>query len=133
MDPDKWDTTVWYRVTRNLQSFRGLTGCQRDPRILGVTFINPEYDKITKIPLCHVMYHKSKLVAPLTYYFIHESKSMSLKGKCHHSAPLHDPSLHIIFDRSRSKVKKIKLRRCSLQVRINHNLENFPLLFIHFK
>ena len=35
MDPDKWDTTVWYRVTRNLQEFRGLTGCQRDPRVLG--------------------------------------------------------------------------------------------------
>ena len=37
MDPDKWDTTVWYRVTRNLQEFRGLTGCQRDPWIWGVT------------------------------------------------------------------------------------------------
>ena len=34
MDPDKWDTTVWYRVTRNPQGFHGLTGCQRDPRIL---------------------------------------------------------------------------------------------------
>ena len=33
MDPDKWDTTVWYRVTRNPQEFRGLTGCQGDPRI----------------------------------------------------------------------------------------------------
>ena len=32
MDPDKWDTTVWYQVTRNPQEFRGLTGCQRDPR-----------------------------------------------------------------------------------------------------
>ena len=37
MDPDKWDTTVWYRVTRNLQEFCGLTGCQRDPWIRGVT------------------------------------------------------------------------------------------------
>ena len=37
MDPDKWDTTVWYRVNRNPQEFRGLTGYQRDPRILGVT------------------------------------------------------------------------------------------------
>ena len=27
-DPDKWDTTVWYRVTRNSQEFIGLTGCQ---------------------------------------------------------------------------------------------------------
>ena len=26
MDPDKWDTTVWYRVTRNPQEFYGLTG-----------------------------------------------------------------------------------------------------------
>ena len=37
MDPDKRDTTVWYRVTRNPQEFRELTGCQRDPRIWGVT------------------------------------------------------------------------------------------------
>ena len=31
IDPDKWDTTVWYRVTQNPQEFCGLTGCQRDP------------------------------------------------------------------------------------------------------
>ena len=37
MDPDKWDTPVWYRVTRNPQEFHGLTSCQRDPRIWGVT------------------------------------------------------------------------------------------------
>ena len=37
MDPDKWDTTVWYRVTRNPQEFCGLKGYQRDPRIWGVT------------------------------------------------------------------------------------------------
>ena len=35
MDPDKWDTIVWYRVTRNPQEFSGLTSCQRDPRVLG--------------------------------------------------------------------------------------------------
>ena len=35
MDPDKWDITVWYRVTRNPQEFCGLTDCQRDPRVLG--------------------------------------------------------------------------------------------------
>ena len=34
MDLDKWDTIVWYWVTRNPQEFRGLTGCQRDPRVL---------------------------------------------------------------------------------------------------
>ena len=34
MDPDKWDTTVWYQVIRNPQEFRGLsTGL----RIWGVT------------------------------------------------------------------------------------------------
>ena len=33
MDPDKWNTSMWYRVTRNSQEFRGLTGCQWDPRI----------------------------------------------------------------------------------------------------
>ena len=37
MNPDKWDTKVWYRVTRNPQKFDRLTGCQRDPRIWGVT------------------------------------------------------------------------------------------------
>ena len=37
MDPDKWDTTMWYRVIRNPQEFHGLTGYQRDPRIWGVT------------------------------------------------------------------------------------------------
>ena len=26
MDLDKWDTTVWYQVTRNPHEFRGLTG-----------------------------------------------------------------------------------------------------------
>ena len=33
MDLDKWDTTIWYRVTRNPQEFHGLMGYQRDPRI----------------------------------------------------------------------------------------------------
>ena len=35
MDPDKWDTIVWYQVTQNSQEFRELTSCQRDPRVLG--------------------------------------------------------------------------------------------------
>ena len=35
MDPNKWDTTVWYRVIRNPQEFRGLMGCQRDLQVLG--------------------------------------------------------------------------------------------------
>ena len=35
MDPYKWDTTVWYRVTRNTQEFNGLTGCQLNPWVLG--------------------------------------------------------------------------------------------------
>ena len=35
MDPDKWDTTGWFRVTRNPHELCGLTGCQRDPRVLG--------------------------------------------------------------------------------------------------
>ena len=35
MDPDKRDTIVWYQVTRNPQEFRWLTGCQRDPQVLG--------------------------------------------------------------------------------------------------
>ena len=36
MDLDKRDTTVWYRVTRNPQEFRGLTGIQQDPQIWSV-------------------------------------------------------------------------------------------------
>ena len=39
MDPDKWEATVWYWVIPNPQEFCELTGCQRDPRILGVTAI----------------------------------------------------------------------------------------------
>ena len=35
MDPDKWDTIIWYWVTRNPQEFRWLTGYQQDPRVLG--------------------------------------------------------------------------------------------------
>ena len=35
MDPDKWDTIVWYQITRTPQEFRRLTGCQLDPRVLG--------------------------------------------------------------------------------------------------
>ena len=42
MDPYKLDTTMWYRVTRNPQEFHRLTGCQRDPRIWGVT-LNATY------------------------------------------------------------------------------------------
>ena len=34
MDLDKWETTVWYRITQNPQEFHGLTGCQQDPRVL---------------------------------------------------------------------------------------------------
>ena len=26
MDPDKWDTTAWYRVTQNPQEFHGVYG-----------------------------------------------------------------------------------------------------------
>ena len=37
MDPDKWDTTMWYRVTLNPQEFHRLTGGQRDRRDRGVT------------------------------------------------------------------------------------------------
>ena len=37
MDPDKWDTAVWYQVTRNPQEFHELTSYQQDPRIWGVT------------------------------------------------------------------------------------------------
>ena len=33
IDPDKWDTTMRYQVTRNLQEFHGLTSYQRDPWI----------------------------------------------------------------------------------------------------
>ena len=35
MDLDKWDTTVWYLVTRNPQEFCGLMDCQWDPPVLG--------------------------------------------------------------------------------------------------
>ena len=38
MDLDKWDTTMWYRITRNPHEFRRLTGCQRDPRIWGIIY-----------------------------------------------------------------------------------------------
>ena len=31
------DFHEWCRVTRHLRVFRGLTGCQRDPRVWGVT------------------------------------------------------------------------------------------------
>ena len=37
MNPDEWDTTMWYRVIRNPHEFRKLTGCQQDPRIWDVT------------------------------------------------------------------------------------------------
>ena len=35
MDPYKWDTIMWYRITRNPQEFHGLTGYQRDLQVLG--------------------------------------------------------------------------------------------------
>ena len=41
MDLDKWDTTMWYRVTQNPQEFHWLTSCQRDPRVLGRHMVSP--------------------------------------------------------------------------------------------
>ena len=37
MDPDKWDTIVWYQVTQRLQVFSRLTVGQRTPGSWGVT------------------------------------------------------------------------------------------------
>ena len=37
MGSEKGDTMVWCRVTRHPRVFRGLTGCQRDPRDRGVS------------------------------------------------------------------------------------------------
>ena len=42
MNPNKWDTTVWYRVTQNPQEFCRLTGYQRDPWKLGRHIIEEE-------------------------------------------------------------------------------------------
>ena len=49
IDPNKWDTTVWYRVTRNTQEFHGLTGCQRDPWVLGRHKISHNVKKLQMI------------------------------------------------------------------------------------
>ena len=35
MDPDKWDTIVWYRVTQNPQEFPGVDGLSTGPSDLG--------------------------------------------------------------------------------------------------
>ena len=40
LDFSKWNTTVWYRVTRYSQAFRGLMGDQRTPGFWGVTKLN---------------------------------------------------------------------------------------------
>ena len=45
--PDKWDTIVWYRVTRNLHEFHGLTGYQQDPRVLRCHSWTPNFDIIS--------------------------------------------------------------------------------------
>ena len=37
LNPGKWDTTVWYQVTRYVQTFRGLMGDQRTLGFWGVT------------------------------------------------------------------------------------------------
>ena len=37
MGPDKWDTTIWYRVIRNPQEFCWLTVSQWTPEFWGVT------------------------------------------------------------------------------------------------
>ena len=55
MDPDKWDTIVWYRVTRNPQEFRGLIDCQRDPRIWGVTKSNRWFLICYKIEVIYII------------------------------------------------------------------------------
>ena len=34
MNPDKWNTTIWYRVIRNPQEFHMFTSYQQDPRDL---------------------------------------------------------------------------------------------------
>ena len=35
----KWDSMVWCWVTRHPRIFRGLTGCQRTPRIWSITIM----------------------------------------------------------------------------------------------
>ena len=68
MDPDKWDTIVWYRVTRNPQEFHGLTGRQRDPWIWGVTENTSQNSQSLK-PL-HMCTHQISLItfSPTTHY-----------------------------------------------------------------
>ena len=38
---------MWYQVTRNPQEFHKLTGCQRDPRIWGVTNVKKKKSENT--------------------------------------------------------------------------------------
>ena len=49
----KGDTMVWCRVTRHPRVFRGLTGCQRDPRDRGVTL--DENEHMSKVPYSSIV------------------------------------------------------------------------------
>ena len=50
MDPNEWDAIWWYRDMRYPRVFRTLMGCQRDPRVLGRSFVVmfAEYFKVRK-------------------------------------------------------------------------------------
>ena len=60
MDPNKWNSTVWYRVIRYPQVFRGLIGDQWTPEFWGVTpmllFNHSPYKNecyMTSVTFCH--------------------------------------------------------------------------------
>ena len=69
MDPDKWDTTVWYRVTQKSRGFRKLTGCQRDPWDRSVTYMARLQNSrclcstlgLISVPLAHAGLKRNKL------------------------------------------------------------------------
>ena len=70
MNIDKWDTPVWYRVNRNSQEFRKLTGCQRDPRNWGVT------GSMFRINMLEWKIHKSDPIREFTSFQITHSSEI---------------------------------------------------------
>ena len=53
MDPDKWYTTAWYRVTRNPKEFRGLTGCHGTSGFGASHSPTPSYMLMPSLKTCH--------------------------------------------------------------------------------
>ena len=117
MDPDKWDTIVWYRVTRNPQELCWLRGCQRDPWVLGChTPALPLPSHFLPLALLLLLFPSSFFFYPILFPL---SSSSSFFFQLHWDTK-NSFSLNFLPNSSKSKVN------------FENKNSNVPFLFISF-